>query len=49
LTEIAFALPEQLSAFQEGDEVILVTHKDHLAELKERWAPQSNSAEGGVD
>ena len=45
----AFTLPEQVSALQEGDEVILVTHKDRLAELKERWAPQNNSAEGDAD
>jgi trk system potassium uptake protein TrkA len=42
----AFTLPEQVDGLREGDEVILVTHKDRLDELKERWAPQ-NHGEGG--
>lgn len=44
-----FTLPEQVSALQEGDEVILVTHKDRLAELKERWTPQNDSGQEEAD
>ena len=36
-----FTLPERVSRLQEGDEVILVTHRERLGELKERWTPQS--------
>jgi trk system potassium uptake protein TrkA len=36
----AFTLPERVSRLREGDEVILVTHRDQLGELKERWTPQ---------
>jgi trk system potassium uptake protein TrkA len=37
-----FTLPEHVSELRPGDEVILVTHRDRLPELKERWAPQNN-------
>jgi trk system potassium uptake protein TrkA len=37
-----YTLPEEIAALETGDEVILVTHRDRLGELKERWAPQTN-------
>ncbi|MGA7979942.1 MAG: TrkA family potassium uptake protein [Chromatiaceae bacterium] len=37
-----FTLPEQISELKPGDEVILVTHRERLPELKERWAPRNN-------
>jgi trk system potassium uptake protein TrkA len=40
-----FTLPEQVSVLEAGDEVILITHRDRLGELKERWAPQNNNAD----
>jgi trk system potassium uptake protein TrkA len=39
----AFTLPEQVAALEEGDEVILVAHKDRLDELKSRWTPQTDA------
>jgi trk system potassium uptake protein len=43
----SFTLPEAIDALEAGDEVILVTHKDRLAELKKRWSPRhdANGAE----
>jgi trk system potassium uptake protein len=40
-----FTLPEKISVLEAGDEVILITHRDRLGELKERWAPQNNNAD----
>jgi trk system potassium uptake protein TrkA len=40
-----FILPEQVSVLETGDEMILITHRDRLGELKERWAPQNNNAD----
>jgi hypothetical protein len=37
-------LPEKLSALEAGDEVILITHRNRLAELKERWAAQDSES-----
>jgi trk system potassium uptake protein TrkA len=39
----AFTLPEGVSGLAEGDEVILVTHRDRLDELKERWTPHTDA------
>jgi trk system potassium uptake protein TrkA len=40
-----FTLPEQVSVLEAGDEVILITHRDRLGEVKERWAPQNDRAD----
>ena len=32
-----FRLPDDVSSLEAGDEVILVTHRDTLAKLRERW------------
>lgn len=37
----AFRLPESISALEAGDELILITRRERLDELKERWAPQN--------
>jgi trk system potassium uptake protein TrkA len=39
-----FTIPEQVSELKPGDEVILITHRDQLPELKDRWAPQGSKA-----
>lgn len=33
-----FLLPEEGGRIKEGDEVLLITHSSHLAELHQRWA-----------
>ncbi len=33
-----FLLPEEGTRLKEGDEVVLITHSDHLPELAERWS-----------
>jgi trk system potassium uptake protein TrkA len=38
----AFTLPEKISELQAGDEVILVTHRNRLSELKKRFTRQNN-------
>jgi trk system potassium uptake protein TrkA len=40
-----FTIPEQVSELKPGDEVILITHRDQLPELKKRWAPQGSKAD----
>ena len=35
-----FILPDGDTALREDDEVILIAHRKHLAELVERWAPR---------
>jgi trk system potassium uptake protein TrkA len=40
-----FTLPEMVSELEEGDDVILITHRDRLAELKERWPPPKNKGD----
>jgi trk system potassium uptake protein len=40
-----FTLPERISVLKAGDAVILITHRDRLRELKERWAPQNKNAD----
>jgi trk system potassium uptake protein TrkA len=37
-----YTLPEQVSALESGDEVILITHRDRLDELRQRWSVQGN-------
>jgi len=39
-----FTLPEQISELEPGDEVILITHRDQLPKLKDRWALQNNKS-----
>jgi trk system potassium uptake protein TrkA len=34
-----FLLPKDDERLERGDEVVLITHEKHLAELAERWAP----------
>jgi trk system potassium uptake protein TrkA len=38
-----FNLPEKITELEVGDEVILVTHRNRLSELKKRFASQNNS------
>ena len=38
-------LPEKVSALEAGDEVIVITHRERLEELKQRWAPQGTDSE----
>jgi trk system potassium uptake protein TrkA len=40
-----FTLPEGVSKLEEGDEVIVITHRDRLGELKDRWAPKNHDSE----
>ena len=40
-----FTLPEKVSELETGDEVILITHRERMDELKERWAPQDNHSQ----
>jgi len=37
----AFTLPEQTSQLEPGDEVLLITHRDNLHTLRERWGKES--------
>lgn len=34
-----FILPGPESTLERGDEVVLITHSEHIDELRERWAP----------
>jgi trk system potassium uptake protein TrkA len=38
-----FTLPEKLSELRKGDEVILITRRNRLSELKNRFTPLNNS------
>jgi trk system potassium uptake protein TrkA len=35
-----FLLPEEETNFKEGDEVVIITHRKHISELRERWKPE---------
>jgi len=39
----AFLLPEQIAAFEPGDEVLLITHRDNLDKLRRRWGGGTES------
>jgi trk system potassium uptake protein TrkA len=39
-----FTLPEEISSWKAGDEVLLIAHRDRLDKLKERFGPHKNHA-----
>lgn len=41
-----FLLPEDDTVLKSGDEVVVITHRDSLAALTERWAPAEPAAKG---
>lgn len=42
-----FMLPDDDTTLRKDDEVILITHRKHLADLIERWTPHGLDASGG--
>jgi len=36
-----YMLPKEDQVFEEGDEVVLITHSDHLQDLRKRFIPQT--------
>lgn len=41
--EGSFALANSDSVIEPGDEVVILTHQEHLEELRARWAPRSET------
>lgn len=41
----AFHFIDDKTRFQKGDEIVLLTHSEHLPELKERWQPKQAEGE----
>ncbi len=40
-----FMLPEEDTRLKEGDEVVIITHSDHLAKLTEKYQPKNSESE----
>jgi trk system potassium uptake protein TrkA len=40
-----FVLTDEKSKIQEGDELVILTHSRHLAELEKRWEPENSETE----
>ena len=47
--EGAFMLADAETKLKKGDEVVVLTHRDNLQTLKERWAPPVNNDHEGGD
>lgn len=44
-----FTLPDSKTKFKPGDEVIILTHSKHLADLTERFYPEQSKSNNGDD
>lgn len=42
-----FLLPQDDTQFKKGDELVIITHREHISELKDRWKPEQAETRPG--